>query len=118
MTVLIRRGTPSRLVIDTAASGSVGDTIAPSANAAAHGSPSIAACATSATEHIVMSTSPIAVRVIARACARRSRTDEKYAALNRSGGRKISRTRSGSSCTSGTPGANPTRLPPITSRIG
>ena len=56
---------------------SVGDTIAPSAKAAAQGRPSIAAWATSATEQVVSSTSPIAVSVIARMCARRSRTDVK-----------------------------------------
>ena len=92
-------------MIAVAASGSVGETMAPSANAAAHGSPSIAACATSATRTVVTSTSPTALRVIGRRSARRSRSDEKYAALNSSGGRKISRTRSGSSSMFGTPGA-------------
>jgi len=38
--------------------------------------------------------------------------------LMSSGGRKISGTRSGSSWTSGTPGAKPMTLPPTTSRIG
>ena len=105
-------------MIAVAASGSVGDTIAPSANAAAHGSPAIAACATTATSTVVTSTSPTALRVIARMSARRSRSEEKYAALNSSGGRKIRSTSSGSSSISGTPGANPTRLPPSTSMIG
>ena len=118
MTVVIRRGTPSRRAIAVAASGSVGETIAPSANAAAHGRPSIAAWATTATEHIVTSTRTSAASVIGRRFARRSRTEEKYAALNSSGGRKISRTSSGSSSTCGTPGAKPTRLPPATSMIG
>jgi hypothetical protein len=77
MTAVIRRGTPRRRAIAVAASGSVGDTIAPSANAAAHGSPSIAAWATTATEHAVSSTSPIEVSVIDRTSARRSRTEEK-----------------------------------------
>ena len=43
-----------------AASGSVGATIAPRANAAAHGRSSISACATTATATAVASTRPIA----------------------------------------------------------
>ena len=101
-----------------AASGSVGDTMAPSANAAAHGSPSMTAWATRATEQVVSSTSPIEVSVIARRLERSSRIELVYAALNSSGGRKTRSTRSGSSSTSGTPGAKPTRLPPMTSTIG
>ena len=112
------RGTPRRRAIVVAASGSVGETMAPSANAAAHGRPGIAACAMTATATVVMSTSAIALSVIARMYLRRSRSDEKYAALKSSGGRKMKRTSSGSSSTSGTPGAKPTRLPPTTSRIG
>ena len=62
----IRRGTASRRAIAVAATGSVGATIAPSANAAAHGSPSTSSCATTATVHIVASTSPTASSEIGR----------------------------------------------------
>ncbi len=79
-TVTIRRGTPTRRMIDVAATGSVGETIAPSANAIAHGIPSINSCAITATAHVVASTSPIEVREIARASARRSRHDDWNAA--------------------------------------
>ena len=58
------RGTPRRRAIVVAASGSVGETMAPSANAAAHGRPAIAACATTATATVVRSTSAIALSVI------------------------------------------------------
>ncbi len=118
MRVMSRRGTPSRWVIEIAASGSVGDTIAPNANAAAHGTSGTAQWIAAATAHIVSSTRTTALSVIARALWRRSRTDAKYAALKSSGGRNSSRTRSGSSSTCGTPGAKPMRLPPTTSRIG
>lgn len=46
MMAVSRRGTPRRRAIVVAASGSVGETMAPSANAAAHGRPSTAACRT------------------------------------------------------------------------
>ena len=45
------------------ASGSVGETIAPSVNAAAHVIPGTSACATSATSTIVTSTSPTELSV-------------------------------------------------------
>ena len=67
------RGTPRRRAIVVAASASVGPTIAPSVNAAAQLKPSIHSCATTATAHIVASTSPIASRLIGRRLARRSR---------------------------------------------
>jgi hypothetical protein len=60
-----------------AASGSVGETMAPSANAAGQPSPSMAAWATTATAAAVTRTSPTAAAEIARASARRSRGEEK-----------------------------------------
>ncbi len=75
-----RRGAPTRRMISVAASGSVGDTIAPSANAAAHGRPEIISCATTATAQVVNRTSPIEVSEIARASARSSRRLAKNAA--------------------------------------
>ena len=73
----MRRGTPSRRPMAVAASGSVGDTIAPSANAAGQLMSSISAWATAATATMVTRTSPTAASEIARASARRSRGDEK-----------------------------------------
>ena len=58
------RGTPRRRAIDVAASGSVGDTIAPSTNAAPQESPSTSSCATTATPTVVTTTSPIASKPI------------------------------------------------------
>ncbi len=57
--VTIRPGTPSRRAIAVAATGSVGETMAPSTNAGAQSKPS-AAWATHATPTIVASTSPTA----------------------------------------------------------
>ena len=79
MIATIRRGTPSRRAIAVAAIGSVGETIAPSVNAAAHGSPTTS-CATTATATVVASTSPIASRPIGRMFVRRSRSEVKKAA--------------------------------------
>ena len=67
-------------MIAVAASGSVGATIAPRANAAAQGRPSTIAWATTATAKVVTRTSPIESIEIARRSARRSRSDEKNAA--------------------------------------
>ena len=55
-----------RPAIAVAATGSVGETMAPSTNAAGHDMPSITACATSATAPAVASTSPIASMLIGR----------------------------------------------------
>ena len=118
ITETIRRGTASRRATVVAATGSVGATIAPSANAAAHGRSSISACATTATVHIVASTSPIASIEIARISRLRSCRFAKNAAEYSSGGRKITSTSSGSSSTSGRPGTKPSTRPPATSTIG
>ena len=64
-----------------AATGSVGPTMAPSANAAAHGMPGTAACTATATATMVNSTSPIADMAIGRMFARRSRSEAKNAPL-------------------------------------
>ena len=79
--VAMRRGAPMRRMTAVAATGSVGETIAPSANAAAHGSPATTAWATTATETVVTSTSPTASVEIGRKSARRSRSDWKNAAF-------------------------------------
>ena len=74
------RGTPSRRAIDVAASGSVGETIAPRTNALAHERSSMTACATTATPTVVTITSPIARSPIGLTLARRSRREVKNAA--------------------------------------
>ncbi len=76
----MRRGTPRRLMIWVAASGSVGDTIAPSVNAAAQGRPTIW-WATTATAAAVAITSPTERRVIERASRRTSRREVKNAPM-------------------------------------
>jgi hypothetical protein len=77
MSTTSRRGTPSRRAIVIAARGSVGETMAPSANAAAHGRPGTTACIATATAHIVSSTSAQASSEMARALARISRSEAK-----------------------------------------
>ena len=62
-------------MIFVAASGSVGETTAPSTNAALHEKLSISSCATTATAQVVAITSPIASSEIGRAFWRRSRND-------------------------------------------
>ena len=115
--VTIRPGTPSRRAIAVAATGSVGETIAPSTNASAQPKPS-ASWATAPTASVVASTSPTASRETARMLRRSSRSGVKKAAAYSSGGRMISRTSSGSSTTSGIPGVTASASPPTTSRIG
>ena len=75
------RGTPSRRAIAVAAIGSVGETIAPSTNAAGQVSPSITSCAITATPTVVMTTSPTASSPIGFTFALMSRSDVKNAAL-------------------------------------
>src|SRR6266545_3112241 len=59
--------------------GSVGDTIAPSTKAALHDRLPIASWATTATTHMVATTSPMESRLISRTFVRRSRREVKYA---------------------------------------
>ena len=59
-------------MIAAAASGSVGETIAPRTKAAAHGRPGMSSWATQATAHIVASTSATVLRVSVRRLARKS----------------------------------------------
>jgi len=113
----IRRGAPTRRMIAVAAAGSVGETIAPSAKAIAHGR-SISAWASHATATVVTRTNPMALSEITRASPRSARRSKKNAEEYNNGGRKTSSTRSGSSWMSGIPGINPNNNPPITSGIG
>src|SRR3954462_1609022 len=75
-----RRGTSKRRRIWVAATGSVGATIAPSANATAHGRSSTSAWIATATAVAVATTSTVDVRVIVRASYRSSRRLAKKAA--------------------------------------
>jgi hypothetical protein len=104
-------------MIAVAAIGSVGARMPPSAKAAAHGTSSTIRAA-HATSTAVSNTSPIDSSEIARRSERSALRSAKNAATYRSGGRKITSTRSGSSSGSGRPGSSPSRRPPITSRIG
>ena len=72
----IRLGTLSRRAIAVAATGSVGETIAPRTNASAQPKPN-ASWAMRATASIVASTSPIASRVIGLTLRRSSRSGVK-----------------------------------------
>ena len=67
-------------MIDVAAIGSVGETMAPSAKATAHGIPGTSILATTATITIVAATRPKARIVIGRRLLRRSRSDVSTAA--------------------------------------
>src|SRR3954464_15350233 len=97
------RGTPKRRTIDAGATASVGETIAPKTNATGHEKP-MSQCATAATDSVVVTTSPMASSEIEPTLALRSRKEEKNAAAESSGGRKISKTSSGASSILGTPG--------------
>ncbi len=74
-----RRGAPSWRAIAVAATGSVGETMAPRANATAQGRP-MSSWPTTATAQVVASTNPIEVSDNARALARSVRRSAKKAA--------------------------------------
>ena len=80
-TLTWRRGTSSLRMIIAPASGSVGETIAPSTNATSQDMPGMSSCATSATAHIVTSTRPMLVSEIGRRFWRRSPRLAKKAVL-------------------------------------
>ena len=68
-TLTIRRGAPTRRITAVAAAGSVGETIAPSTNDMAHGSP-MSSWAITATTTAVAITRPMAVSEMTRASVR------------------------------------------------
>ena len=113
----MRRGTPRRWATVVAAMASVGETIAPSRNAAAHGR-GVTAWITAPTTNVVIKTRPIARNVIGLMFARKSRQVVNIAETYNSGGKNNRNTSSGSSFTCGSPGTNPSARPPMTSRIG
>ncbi len=79
ITFTSRRGAPRRRMIAVAATGSVGETIAPSANAIGQERP-ITSCPSTATEPMVARTRPIESIEIARRSLRSARRSEKKAA--------------------------------------
>src|ERR687894_2146448 len=101
----MRRGTPRRWATVVAAMASVGETMAPSTNAAAHGSPATA-CTTAPTTNVVIRTRPTERNVIGLMFARKSRHDVKIAETYNSGGKNSKNTSWGSSFTFGSPGTN------------
>ena len=101
-----------------AATASGGDTMAPSAKATGQLMPGMTALATTATAAVVTTTSPTARRVIGRRLRRKSRSEVKYAADHRMGGRKIRNTISGSRGTTGSRGTKLSASPPSTRKIG
>ena len=100
------------------ATASGGDTMAPRAKATGQLSPGMIQRATTATAAEVASTSPTARSTIGRKFLTKSRSEVKYAADHKMGGRKIRKTRSGWSGTTGTAGRKLSTRPPRTSRIG
>src|SRR6266545_2189862 len=92
MIVSILRGTPSFRIMAVAAEASDGDTIAPSRNAAGHGTPSPSRRRLTATRVVVKSTRPKASRKIARRSFLKSLQDVKKAASKRMGGRNSLKT--------------------------
>src|SRR3989442_1748082 len=93
------RGTGRRLRNAVAAATSGGETTAPSTNAAAHGSPGIARCATQATTTVTNSTCPTPSDRIGRRLARTSRYDASNDARYSSGGENTRDTNFGSQLT-------------------
>ena len=108
----------NRLNTAVAATASGGETIAPSANATAHG-----ACGTShlnatPTASVVVATKPMANSRIGRRNRRKSRHDVARAAGYSTAGSTMASTNCGSSPSPGQPYTNPTPIPARTSTIG
>ena len=73
--VTIRRGAPRRRITATAATGSGGDTMAPSTKAAGQVISGRSAWATPATTAMVSSTTRVPYRAMGQSCARKSRSE-------------------------------------------
>ena len=101
-----------------AATGSGGDTRAPSATAPASEMPGTTAEATAATTAVVTSTSATASSRIGRALATHNRQDVLRAAAYSSGGSTSGRISSGSTCTWGTCGIAASRMPNMVTSTG
>src|SRR5690349_11328199 len=116
-TVAVFRGTDGRFSIATAAAASGGDTIAPSANAAASGRPA-SATPTHATATVVTTTAPTASANSGIQYCRIARTGKSYAASTIAGAMNSTRTRCGSSVISGAHGSAATQRPAAASIVG
>ncbi|CAJ4251949.1 Uncharacterised protein [Burkholderia pseudomallei] len=110
-----RRGSATRSSTAFAATASGGDTIAPSAKHAAHGSPGATRCTATPTASVVNATAPIASIMMPPTLRLNSSHTEKYAPSINSGGRNTISTRSGSRLTGGSPGRNAMPAPPTSS---
>ncbi len=113
-----RSGTPIRLNVAAAETGSVGARIAPSTNAAGQLRSPMAACATTATAAIVTSTRANVSDTSWAVAARSSCGDALKPDECSSGGRKTRKITSGASSIAGRPGTKPIATPPTTSTIG
>ncbi len=109
---VMRGGRDSPCSTALAATVSDGETIAPSAKHAAHGSDGSTQCATIPTPRVVKATAPTANCRMILKFARKSLHTVKYALDSKSGGRKSTSARSGSSSMSGTPGISANAIPP------
>lgn len=110
---LLRRFTRSSTARAETASG--GETMAPSAAQAAHGSDGIKRWTTIATITVVNSTAPMASDAIPKTCRFNRSTAIDHAPSSKSGGRKITRTSSGLTEIVGSPGTNANIAPPARS---
>src|SRR5579872_1755024 len=100
------------------ATSSVEETIAPRTSATPQDMPGMIVCATHATISIVATTKPNAIWKIQKAAVRNSLVGAVTLSQYSSGGRKITKTRSGGSGTVGRCGIKPIAIPPKTSTIG
>ncbi len=114
--VTSRPGSRSRRATAVAATGSGGETTAPSTNAGPQPRPM--RCATTATMPAVTVVRPTARTRIGRAFSRKSRAVARWVAANSSGGSTTGRIRSGSMRSAGTPGTSGTSRPNIVSSTG
>ena len=113
----MRRGAPRLCVIDVAATASVGEMMAPRANAAAHGKPGIAQCAIAPTTSVVRTTNPSASPATGRRLRPKSRHEVCTAATNKSGGKNSVKTASGANSTAPNAGTKESANPPNNSKI-
>ncbi len=116
--VTTRRGAPMSRNRAVAATASVAESIAPSANATGQPISGTNACAMAPTSTVDTRTRPIASERIGRSWARMSRGEISNPAMYTSGGRNSRKISSGASATCGMPGVNASSSPPTTSKIG
>jgi len=106
------------LVMEVAATASGGETMAPIRKATGQLKPGMSTCAATATSNIVNRTSPTAALVIELIFALKPCQLVYQAAAYSSGGKKITKTISGSSDITGRPGIRLIAIPDKTNAIG